>query len=395
MSNDTKRAGKFLFSEQVQETLDPCVVLMKQMISEYAHLWKDSGGVDSLAQGVVYWEPPPTVNEAITYAMENAEKYQLHTYCPDEGLSELREALQQKLKEQNELETHNVMVTAGANQAYVNCVLTLLSQGDKCVIFEPYYFNHVMAIQMTQGNDALVIGDCSDEGIPDVVWLEKVLEEDKSIRMVTVVNPGNPTGVSLERDLLQRIVDLCGKRGVWLILDCTYEHFDHIQANRGNVPFPGFPEEHVIHIFSFSKGYALAGFRCGYIVLSQEGKLGKEAFEQMLKVSNTKHSCWTKKPNSLSSCRLALFFTHKGARHNPHMSFSDITGCCVRSIESGAIVGIRSSCVPGYWSGGYFECPVPLGNYHGRIWGHVRHGKIASRNGRSGETMFGGMIIIA
>jgi len=279
----------------VLETLDPCVVLMKQMIAEYADLWAEKDGVYSLAQGVVYWEPPETVNEAINDAMRNPDKYQLHTYCPDEGLPELREALVEKLERENYLSHHDVMVTSGANQAFVNCAVTLLSQGDKCIVFKPYYFNHVMAVQMTQGNAGLVVGSCSNEGIPDMDWLDETLAKDKAIRMVTVVNPGNPTGVSLKRDVLQRIVDTCGKYGVWLILDCTYQHFDHCRANKlpgdDSHNFPGFPEEHVIHIFSFSKGHALAGFRCGYIVISQVSEMGQQAYQQMLKVQDTIPIC--------------------------------------------------------------------------------------------------------
>jgi DNA-binding transcriptional MocR family regulator len=295
---NTKRATSqaFPFSERVLETLDPCVVLMKQLVAEYANLWKDRDGVYSLAQGVVYWEPPPTVNEAIAEAMKNPDDYQLHTYCPDEGLPELREALMEKLDTQNGLSNHDVMVTSGANQAYVNCVLTFLSGGDKCVVFQPYYFNHVMAIQMTQGNNALVVGSCSDQGIPDVDWLEQALEADKRIRMVTVVNPGNPTGVSLERNVLRNIVDICKRQGVWLVLDCTYEHFDHVGANGDTQSFPGFSQEHVVHIFSFSKGHALAGFRCGYVVLSRESQLGQDAYKQMLKVSNVIWWCDGRKP---------------------------------------------------------------------------------------------------
>lgn len=287
---------QFPFSDRVLETLDPCVVLMKQMISEYADQWKDDGGVYSLAQGVVFWKPPIQVSEAINEAISDPDKYQLHTYCPDEGLPELRDALIDKVERENSLSQHNVMITSGANQAFVNCVVTLLSQGDKCVVFKPYYFNHVMAVQMTQGNDGLVVGSCSDDGIPDIDWLKHALEKDKSIRMVTVVNPGNPTGVSLQREVLQRIVDVCGKHGVWLILDCTYEHFDHTRANSilgedeesQSHYFPGFSEPYVIHIFSFSKGHALAGFRCGYIVISRDAH---EAFQQMLKVQDTIPIC--------------------------------------------------------------------------------------------------------
>ena len=334
----------FPISKQIQETLDPCVVLMKQMIAEYQHLWNDKGGVYSLAQGVVYWEPPATVYEALLQAIQDDPSSQqvLHTYCPDEGLPELRHALLQKCACENSLHHVDVMVTAGANQAFVNCVVTLLSHGDKCVVFQPYYFNHVMAIQMTHGNSGLVVGPCTDEGIPDVDWLDKALQQDDHIRMVTIVNPGNPTGVSMERTVLQTIVDICGKHGVWCILDCTYEHFDHSGANTvdGSSPFPGFNDEHVIYIFSFSKGHALAGFRCGYVVISQEGDLGKEAYQQMLKVRTQTYveMIFEFVPNNYSNNPYSL-----GSRYNSNLSFANITNCSFGCLEGGTLVGVGAS----------------------------------------------------
>ncbi|KAI2498595.1 Aminotransferase class I and II [Fragilaria crotonensis] len=117
---------------KVLETLDPCVVLMKKMIAEYEAEWKDKGGIFSLAQGVVYWEPPDTVAAALQVGIQTNT---LHLYCPDEGLPELREAIQIKLRNENNLSDHHNMVTAGANQGYINCVLTLLGDGDQCVFF--------------------------------------------------------------------------------------------------------------------------------------------------------------------------------------------------------------------------------------------------------------------
>ena len=111
---------------------------------------------------------------------------------------------------------------------------------------------------------------------------------------MTVVNPGNPTGVSLPRDVLQQIVDICGKHGVWLVLDCTYEHFDHLH---GSDTFAGFPEKHVIHIFSFSKGHALGGI-----------------------------SMWLSRPFQVE--RPALFANAKGARYHSHLSGANIPSSC-------------------------------------------------------------------
>jgi aromatic aminotransferase len=283
-------------SPRIVETLDPCVVVMKEMISRYAPLWEDRGGIYSLAQGIVYWKPPDTVRQTLQEALqqdEEDESLQLHTYGPAQGIPLLTTALQQKIQEENNLTNHNVMVTVGANQAYVNCVLTMVHDKAKAVVFRPYYFNHVMAIQMACGNASLLVGPSSNQGIPNVEWLNQTLQDHPDIAMVTVVNPGNPTGVLLSKDHLQLIVDLCHTHNVWLVLDCTYEYFmspppppssPNHHPNRQR-QLPTFPEApHVIHIFSFSKSYSLAGYRCGYLVTHKDCT---QLWQNMLKVQDT------------------------------------------------------------------------------------------------------------
>lgn len=271
-------------SNKVQETLDPCVVLMKKMIVEYEPEWKERGGIFSLAQGVVYWEPPDTVTSALQEAVLTNT---LHMYGPDEGIPELREAVEAKLAKENHLTNHHVMITAGANQAYMNCILTLLGDGgDQCVFFRPYYFNHIMATQLAVGNAGVKLGECNDEGVPDLDWLEQELTSNPTIKAVTLTNPGNPTGVNLDKEVLRRAVDLCKKHGKWLILDCTYEHFQHNKEDA--IDFSCFEDPHVIHIFSFSKGFAMAGYRCGYIVVSKDSN---DLYQQMRKVQDTIPIC--------------------------------------------------------------------------------------------------------
>lgn len=278
--------GTLPLSRNVQQTLDPCVVLMKEMISEYSPLWEGRGGVVSLAQGVVYWDPPSTAQDALLTAMADRNAA-LHTYCPDDGLPELRDALQHKLATENNLHHHLPLITTGANQAYMNVVLTLLSSDTRAIVFKPYYFNHVMAIQLVAGNQGVVVGPCSDDGVPDVDWLASQLDQDSSIVMVTITNPGNPTGVSLSRDQVKEYVRITKERNVWLVLDCTYEHFDY---RHGSETFDCIDDaHHVIHIFSLSKGYALAGFRCGYVVLHESHANG--TYQQMRKVQDTIPIC--------------------------------------------------------------------------------------------------------
>lgn len=314
----------FPLSNRIVQTLDPCVVKTKEWIGKYSHLWEDSG-IDSLAQGVVYWKPPPSCRTALVEAVnvnvggesenpddEDSDPLALHSYSPARGLPELIEALETKIEVEHGMSHHDVTVTVGANQAYTNIVLTLLGNNhsnNKAVVFCPYYFNHVMAIQMCAGPEAVVVGPTDmATGIPDMDWLERTLSEHQNsddgtngIRMVTLVNPGNPTGVALSRNRIQELVDLCRIYGVWVVLDCTYEHFFNTPEEEDNDdddatnPLPTFPDDpHVVHVFSFSKGYAMAGYRCGYLVTHKndafntgEGGTQGEFLSQMLKVQDT------------------------------------------------------------------------------------------------------------
>ena len=86
-------------------------------------------------------------------------------------------------------------MTSGANQAFINVVLTLLDPGDRVILFVPYYFNHLMAVQMTGGADNVVHGKCDPQSWhPNLDWLEQELSQPNPPKMVVLVNPCNPTG---------------------------------------------------------------------------------------------------------------------------------------------------------------------------------------------------------
>lgn len=97
------------------------------------------------------------------------------------------------------------MVTSGANQAFTNLVLTLLDPSDAAVLFVPYYFNHLMALQMTGGGHSVVYGRCDPHTWqPDLDWLEQALSGPDPPKMVVLVNPCNPTGESQVLNLESR-----------------------------------------------------------------------------------------------------------------------------------------------------------------------------------------------
>lgn len=86
--------------------------------------------------------PPPPA--AIETAQKLISDPAVSRYGPNEGLPELRAALRKKLAEKNGLHHHNVCVTHGANQAFINIVLSLVDSSDRVVLFKPVYFDHLM-----------------------------------------------------------------------------------------------------------------------------------------------------------------------------------------------------------------------------------------------------------
>eukprot|EP00418_Pyrodinium_bahamense_P020415 CAMPEP_0179106638 /NCGR_PEP_ID=MMETSP0796-20121207/49596_1 /TAXON_ID=73915 /ORGANISM="Pyrodinium bahamense, Strain pbaha01" /LENGTH=402 /DNA_ID=CAMNT_0020804681 /DNA_START=9 /DNA_END=1214 /DNA_ORIENTATION=+ len=262
-------------SRRVLATDKPCIVTMQEMM-------RGKLGLLSLAQGVVHWQPPPTALGALG---ADGATDGLSSYGDDDGLAELRAALAAKLRAENSLEGVEVMVTIGANQAYVNVVLSLVDAGDAVVLFEPFYFNHMMALQMTGSADAVVPGKTTPELLPDVEWLaDRLAATDlPAIRMVTVVNPGNPTGVTIPEGTLKRISELCAEHKVWLVVDNTYEYFTY--EAEGASPHSCVGGDHVVNVFSFSKAFGMMGWRVGYLAFPPALKAS------LLKVQDTIPIC--------------------------------------------------------------------------------------------------------
>ena len=170
--------------------------------------------VASLAQGIVHWLPPPASLEAAKAALDDPAT---HGYGDDEGSPALVAALGRKLKAKNALANSDVMVTSGCNQAFANVCLALLDAGDAALLFRPYYFNHLMQLQML-GVEALLPA-MTDELLPDVAALTAALDGARPPKVVVLVNPGNPTGKMIPKGLLEEVAGLCAARGSWLVVD--------------------------------------------------------------------------------------------------------------------------------------------------------------------------------
>ena len=237
--------------------------------------------VVDLGQGVPFYGPP---REAIRAAAGALDKESGFKYSPDAGKASLRQTIAEKLASENRVDAdsdNNIMVTAGANQAFVNAILCLTRPGDHVLVLSPYYFNHVMAVELAGCKPVIV--DTDSDFQPLVECIGRCIT--KRVRAVVLVSPNNPTGAVYSKDALREIGALCAENDLYLITDETYEHFVYDDAKHVSALELDKSIEYTISLFSFSKSYGMSGYRIGYAVFP------KHLYTEMLKVQDTVTIC--------------------------------------------------------------------------------------------------------
>jgi aspartate/methionine/tyrosine aminotransferase len=234
-----------------------------------------------LGQGVPFFGPP---QQAVFAATEALHKESGSKYSPDSGFSSLRQAITRKLASENGVNAdpcRNVIVTTGANQAFVNAILCITRPGDHVIVLSPYYFNHVMAIRLAGCKPVIVDTDRNYQPLVQRVG-EKIT---KRVKAVVLVSPNNPTGAVYCRNVVDEISTLCADNGVCVITDETYEHFVYDHTEFVSALTLDKEIDHTISLFSLSKSYGMPGYRIGYTVFPAG------IHSEMLKVQDTLTIC--------------------------------------------------------------------------------------------------------
>lgn len=159
----------------------------------------------------------------------------------------------------------DVAITAGANLAFTMAMTVLCGHGDQVMLPVPWYFNNAMALSM-QGLEALPLPCRAEDGfIPDPDRAAELITP--RTRAIVLITPNNPTGAVYPPAIIARFAELCAARGLWLLLDESYRDFLPETALPPHALFtdPSW-RDRIIHIYSFSKAYCVAGHRVGAIV---------------------------------------------------------------------------------------------------------------------------------
>ena len=239
--------------------------MLEPVIPVVGELVRRTPGTLSLAQGMVGWGPPPAVAEAVRAALEQGGPA-LDRYGPTWGEPALLEAARRKLQAVNglDLEGSALLITTGSNMAFQAIAQAICDPGSEVILPLPYYFNHVMAVQLAGG----VAVPVATGPIPDPERLAAAITPRS--RAIVTVSPNNPSGVVIPPEVLMAINRLCAERGLVHISDEAYDVFVH-----GAVPHhsPGSASgsaAHTISLYSLSKAYGMAGWRIGYAAVPEQ-----------------------------------------------------------------------------------------------------------------------------
>ncbi|MBN1628329.1 MAG: pyridoxal phosphate-dependent aminotransferase [Thermoleophilia bacterium] len=251
------------------------------IIPSVAALIRAHPGTISLGQGVVHYGPPQEAIDEIGSFLADPEN---HKYKPVHGIPALLEALTAKVRLENRIgmgPDSAIVVTAGANLAFVNALLAVTDPGDEVILQTPYYFNHEMAITMAGCRPVSVETDDHYRLKPDAI--RRAITP--KTRAVVTISPNNPSGAVYEESALREVNEICRSHGLYHINDEAYEYFTYGDACHFS---PGSIEgsaAHTISLFSLSKAYGFASWRIGYMVIPNH------LFESVEKIQDTLLIC--------------------------------------------------------------------------------------------------------
>ena len=211
----------------------------------------------------------PTPEPVIRAACEAAcEKEGLYTrYTPNLGYLSLRKSLATKLKEDNRIGTaeNQILVTPGSNYGIMIALSVLLNKGDEVLVPDPGYVNYTY-LPPQYGAVVTRYPLFEDDGF--VPRIEVLAEQITPKTKVIVHNsPSNPTGSVCTESYIRSLLEIARLHDLYILSDEAYEHivFDGKHFSPARYDTDG----RVVSIFSFSKSYAMTGWRVGYVVSNE------------------------------------------------------------------------------------------------------------------------------
>ncbi len=220
-------------------------------------------GVDviNLSVGEPDFNTPDHIKEAAKRAIDE----NFSRYSPVPGYPALRQAIVDKLKNENNLEytINQISCANGAKQSVCNVVMALVNEGDEVIVPAPYWVSYPEMVLMANGTPVIVSAGIEQDFKITPEQLEATITE--KTKAIILCSPSNPTGSVYSREELAALAAVLERHPqVYVIADEIYEHINYVGHHESIAQFPGV-RERVVIINGVSKAYAMTGWRIGFI----------------------------------------------------------------------------------------------------------------------------------
>ena len=245
-------------SERLKRLSESATLAMARMSREL----KEKGhNVIPLSLGEPDFDTPDFIKVAAKKAIDDNFSH----YTPVPGLPELRTAISNKFKRDNNLDysAEQIVVSTGAKQSLANVCLSLLNPGDEVLLPTPYWVSYADIVTLSEGVSVKIESKIENDFKVTASQLESKITDKTKLLMFS--SPCNPSGTVYTKKELTDIAEMLEKYpNIYIIADEIYEHINFTEEHFSIGSIPSI-KERVITVNGVSKGFAMTGWRVGFI----------------------------------------------------------------------------------------------------------------------------------
>ncbi|SCD19260.1 Aspartate aminotransferase [Proteiniphilum saccharofermentans] len=224
-------------------------------------------GIDviNMSVGEPDFNTPKHIKEAAKKAIDDNFSF----YSPVAGFPDLKKAICEKLQAENELEytPAQIVVSGGAKQSLCNVILSIVDKGEEVIIPAPYWVSYPEMVKLAEGTPVFVYAGIEQNFKITPQQLEEAITP--KTKALILCSPSNPTGSVYTKEELAALAGVLEKYPqVYVIADEIYEHINYIGQHESIAQFSTV-RDRVVVINGVSKGYAMTGWRIGWIAAPQ------------------------------------------------------------------------------------------------------------------------------
>jgi aspartate aminotransferase len=248
-----------LLADRINNLEESATLAMSKKSRELAALGHK---VINLSIGEPDFKTPKHICEAAKDAIDAG----FHSYTPVAGIPELRKVIAEKFKRDNNIDwkPENIIVSTGAKHSLANALAVMLNPGDEVIIFAPYWVSYSEMVKLAEGTSVILEGAFDNDFKVTPAQLEAAIT-DKT-KMIMYASPNNPTGSVYSEAELRAIAEVVAKHpNIYVLADEIYEYINF--REEGHFSMGSIPEvkDRVITVNGMAKGFAMTGWRIGYI----------------------------------------------------------------------------------------------------------------------------------